>query len=303
MKKFLSLLILVIVIFGNLSLAQDFTGKYSLQSEMGEMQLELKNINNNTFIGELAGNGNVFSVRGIIQNSVLAGTVGDKLDCLIFEASLNDGELIFTMFEVDENGKAIAATSETLRFQRNHLKTDSTVKQTPKNEAAVIINNVNLSKQQIEEITKTYGVEPLPGKYWYDTNSGLYGVVGYPAYGFMFPGHKWGQLSRDASNGNTGVIVNNRELPQTEWAVWSYILGYWIQAGFYWLDEKGNAGYEGNPIPVVNLYLAAQQNAYQGRGGSGDNFWSSRFSAGNYDSGNQRGYVSVPGYGPVGYGF
>ena len=81
------------------------------------------------------------------------------------------------------------------------------------------------------------------------------------------------------------------------------MLGYWIQMGSYWLDEKGNAGYEGNPTPLVNLYLAARQNAYQGRGSTGDNFWSSRFSAGNYDSGNQRGYVSVPGYGPVGYGF
>ena len=42
---------------------------------------------------------------------------------------------------------------------------------------------------------------------------------------------------------------------------------------------------------------------YNGQGGSGDNFWSTRFSAGNYDSNNQRGYVSVPGYGPIGYGF
>jgi hypothetical protein len=35
---------------------------------------------------------------------------------------------------------------------------------------------------------------------------------------------------------------------------------------------------------------------------SGDNFWSTPFSAGNHDPGNQRGYVSVPGVGPVGYG-
>jgi len=41
----------------------------------------------------------------------------------------------------------------------------------------------------------------------------------------------------------------------------------------------------------------------RGGGGGGDNTWSTRFSAGNYDNDNSRGYVSVPGYGPVGYGF
>jgi len=118
----------------------------------------------------------------------------------------------------------------------------------------------------------------------------------------MLAGHEFGKLDRKASNGNTGVIINGRELPQSEWVVWSQLLGYWIQPGSYWLDQNGNAGYEGNPIPVVNLYVAAQRNAYTG-GGGGDNFWTSRFSAGNYDSGGQRGYVSVPGHGPVGYGF
>jgi hypothetical protein len=107
----------------------------------------------------------------------------------------------------------------------------------------------------------------------------------------------------NASNGNTGVYTNGRHLPYTEWVVWSKLLGYIIQPGRYWLDANGNAGYEGVPIPFENLYLAAKRNAYRGPGGGGDNSWSTRFGAGNYDSGNQRGYVSVPGHGPVGYGF
>jgi hypothetical protein len=120
----------------------------------------------------------------------------------------------------------------------------------------------------------------------------------------MLAGHRFGKLDASASNGNSGVFVNGRHLPQSEWLVWSQLLGYVIQPGRYWLDDSGNAGYEGNPTPTENLYLAAQRNAYRtGGSGSGDNFWSSRFGAGNYDSGNQRGYVSVPGHGPVGYGF
>jgi hypothetical protein len=167
----------------------------------------------------------------------------------------------------------------------------------------IIINGTPLSDAQITEIETLYGVKPKPGNYWYDSKSGLYGVIGYAAFGFMLPGHEFGELQRSASNGTTSVVVNGRELPYNEWLVWSQVLGYPIQPGFYWFDHLGNAGYEGNPIPTVNLYQTAQQNAMQGQWEGGDNFWSTRFSSGNYDRGNTRGYVSVPGYGPVGYGF
>ncbi len=167
----------------------------------------------------------------------------------------------------------------------------------------VKINGITLSESQIGNLEQMYGVRPLPGNYWYDSRSGLYGVVGYPAFSFMFAGHQFGTLDANVSNGDTNVFVNGRELPQSEWTVWSQMIGYGIQPGSYWMDHNGNAGYVGNPMPTVNLFMAARQNPYGGQGGGGDNFWSSRFSAGNYDSGNQRGYVSVPGHGPVGYGF
>ena len=167
----------------------------------------------------------------------------------------------------------------------------------------ITINGTTLSDSEVAELERAYRVKPQPGRYWYDANSGLYGVVGFPSFGFMLPGHNFGKLSRSVSNGDTGIVINGRELPQVEWAIWSRLLAYAIQPGSYWLDANGNAGHQGNPIPIVNLYVAARQNAYRGGAGGGDNFWSSRFSAGNFDSGNTRGYVSVPGYGPVGYGF
>ena len=167
----------------------------------------------------------------------------------------------------------------------------------------VIINGRNLTNQEVRALTEQYGEQPEPGEYWYDAASGLYGVQGHQAFGFMLPGHDFGPLSRDASAGTTLVLINGRELPQAEWLIWSYLLGSPIQAGMYWLDDQGNAGYAGDPQPQINLFSLAQNNTYVGQGGSGDNFWSSRFSAGNYDTNNQRGYVSVPGHGPVGYGF
>jgi hypothetical protein len=165
----------------------------------------------------------------------------------------------------------------------------------------IVINGNALSPDQLVQLENQYQVKAQPGNYWYDSKSGLYGVVGQAAYGFMYPDHDFGELDRYASGGNTGVIINGRELPQLEWVVWSQVLGYWIQQGSYWFDANGNAGYEGNPTPVVNLYVAASQNGYGGNSG-GDGFWSTRFSAGNSYAGNQTGYVSLPGGGIVGYG-
>jgi hypothetical protein len=212
---------------------------------------------------------------------------------------INDNAITIVAAQTDMYNQPVMASAQTLTLQ----KESAPIVQSVSSDRRLIINGIPLSKTQIAELEKTYGVKPKPGNYWYDTKSGLYGVSGYQAYGYMYPNHDFGPLQRNASNGNTKVIVNGRELPQDEWAIWSYILGYWIQPGSYWFDSEGNAGYEGNPVPVVNMFTAAKQNTYNGKGSGGDNFWSTRFSAGNYDSGNQRGYVSVPGYGPVGYGF
>jgi len=128
----------------------------------------------------------------------------------------------------------------------------------------VMINGRSLSSEQMVELERMYRVKAQPGNYWYDAKSGLYGIVGQPSYGFMYPDHDFGKINRNASMGNTGVVVNGRELPQAEWAVWSQVLGYWINPGRYWFDFRGNAGYEGNPIPLVNFYVAARENNYKG---------------------------------------
>ena len=165
-----------------------------------------------------------------------------------------------------------------------------------------MVNGQALTARQIRELRAQYKVEPRPGEYWYDARSGLYGMVGMPAVGFMSPGHDFGELAASASAGQTNVFVNGRNLPQAEVMVLSALWGTYIQPGRYWLDGAGNVGYEGVPIPVGNLYALVQAQGTMG-GGGGDNFWNSRFSAGNYNADNSQGYVSVPGHGPVGYGF
>jgi hypothetical protein len=168
---------------------------------------------------------------------------------------------------------------------------------------AVVINGAALTRRQSEEFVQRYGVAPVPGSYWYDSKSGLWGLAGQAAAGFLLAGHDFGALARNASNGNTSIFLNGREMPQGEVLVFGALAGP-IAPGRYWLDGQGNYGYEGMAIPVGNLYvMAAAAGSYGGGGGGGgDNFWSSRFARGNSSADNSMGYVSIPGTGTVTYG-
>jgi hypothetical protein len=69
-------------------------------------------------------------------------------------------------------------------------------------------------------------------------------------------------LRPDASRGSTFVWVNGRRLPWQDLIALQQLTGP-IQPGRYWLDARGNAGYEGGPA-LVNL----QQLAARGRNSS-----------------------------------
>lgn len=283
--------------------AQDFAGSYQARTANGVLDLTLRTGGSGNYLGSLVAGENRFAIEGRIQDGVLMGIVGDELDGIVFQARLEGNRLTFVMMESDDYGNPIPASGQRFVLVKGEAEPPTLQDSKQEETGKIIINGIALSPAQVAEIKKTYGVEPRAGNYWYDARSGLYGVKGYAAFGFMLAGHDFGKLEENASSGNTGIFVNGRQLPLNEYTVWSYIVGNWIQPGRYWLDDKGNAGYEGSAVPLINLYVAARNNAYRGKGAAGDNFWSTRFSAGNYDSGNTRGYVSVPGYGPVGYGF
>jgi hypothetical protein len=71
--------------------------------------------------------------------------------------------------------------------------------------------------------------------------------MGAPALGQLAAGlGLGGPTPQNASNGNTGVIVNGRELRQTE--VNQIIQTYGkVYRGRFWLNAQGLAGYEGQP--------------------------------------------------------
>ncbi len=302
---------LLLSLWPGLIWSQDFSGSYQLQQDEGAITVKIVQDPKGAITGVMHADGTEYALKGKQQGESATGTLSATDETLRFTARFIKGMLALTL-SAPSAQPGSQADSETLIFQRTPKPATSQSSLPTQNKpppkamdkpGTVKINGVTLSQDQINGLHQAYGAKPLPGNYWYDAKSGLYGVIGFQAFGFMRPGHEFGKPDPNASRGNTGVFVNGRQLPQSEWGIWSQILGYMIQPGRYWLDANGNAGYEGNPIPTENLYLAAQRNAYRGGGHGGSDTWSSRFSSGGYDSGGERGYVSVPGYGPVGYGF
>jgi len=157
----------------------------------------------------------------------------------------------------------------------------------------VFINQREITPRQLEIIKRLYGAAP-PGHYWYDARSGLYGKVGFEAAGYIHPGLDFGPLEPNASNGNTGLFINGRELNMIEAMFFQRICGGIFQ-GRWWLDgETGNVGMEGMPIPMTNLTTALQQAQFD-RSGYGGYRW--RNNMHNLRDGHDNGcaWVNIPG--------
>jgi hypothetical protein len=86
--------------------------------------------------------------------------------------------------------------------------------------------------------------------------NGSWGQKGGPTEGFIMPGlNLGGPLREDASNGDTGVFINGRQLHRVDVAR-LMLLGP-VNKGRCWMDAQGNIGLEGQP-PFANIWVAVQ---------------------------------------------
>jgi hypothetical protein len=97
-------------------IAQDFSGKYLMQTGNGELVLLLEHKGGGNYGGSISGNGNTFLLQGSIQNRVLQGTTGDDLNPVMFIAELNGGVLTLVMAETDAANQPVLSTAQTLVF-------------------------------------------------------------------------------------------------------------------------------------------------------------------------------------------
>jgi hypothetical protein len=134
---------------------------------------------------------------------------------------------------------------------------------------SVFINGARLSDDQLHSIEQTYRVNVPDGHYWYDRVCGAWGMEGGPQAGIAVAGlDLGGPLRPDASNGNTGVFVNGRELHMLDVQRLSALVGNVIP-GRWWVDARGNFGPDGWPM-VGNLFMIGQARVAGAGGPSGE---------------------------------
>ena len=130
------------------------------------------------------------------------------------------------------------------------------------------VNNQALDARTVQLLVRAYG-QILPGAYWYDPMSGLWGVMGGPSIGRIRPGLRLGgRLSANASGGGhgrmTAVFVNGREFHPQEYFYLKALFGV-VVPGRYWLGPDLVGGLEGRAASFDLKRAAAQ------RGGGGYN--------------------------------
>jgi hypothetical protein len=126
----------------------------------------------------------------------------------------------------------------------------------------VVVNGKKLGAKSLKRLERRFGIRVVNGRYWYDSRSGLWGERGGPALGQIPPRLELGgSLSRKASRGQTGVLVNGREITRVELRFVESVCGR-VESGSYWLEPDGRAGREGSGRTLCSL-------ASGGSGGGG----------------------------------
>lgn len=151
----------------------------------------------------------------------------------------------------------------------------------------VHVNGVRLPGEIVAALEEAYRTSIAEGRYWYDPHSGLWGRQGGPTVGRIQAGLDFGAvLPEDASDGDTWVVVNGRRLPALELLMLQRLVGF-VMPGRYWLDDGGNAGFEGGPA-LVNLVVAHRRS--QGAAGG----WNRNTPGGNWGGDGECSYYSHP---------
>lgn len=127
----------------------------------------------------------------------------------------------------------------------------------------VVVNGQALGPQDVQNLQSIVG-QVWPGRYWYDTVSGLWGYEGGPAMGQIASGLQAAPLASNASGSGTGTFVNGREIHPIEYKRIADAYGY-VLPGRFWMDANFTAGYEGGP-PAFSL---AGSGGSGGQGGGG----------------------------------
>ena len=207
--------------------AQSLTGTYTGETEDGEpLTLNLEEHSDKTISGTMTGTGNVSHLSGRIDGSGVTGTAtvpgyaqpirfglrrqGEQQ--LIMTATAGSEAMPPQVFTRTGAASSAAATPNVRKTPQPPTNRESNGES-----GGVRVNGVAVPADVLRAYEQRYRLRIIPGDYWYDKMNGSWGQKGGPAEGFIVAGlNLGGPLREDASNGDTGVFINDRQLHRVD---------------------------------------------------------------------------------------
>ncbi|XP_065856992.1 extra-large guanine nucleotide-binding protein 1-like isoform X2 [Euphorbia lathyris] len=112
----------------------------------------------------------------------------------------------------------------------------------------VYVNSQPLSQQELSLLQRCHfpPKKLKPGYYWYDKVSGFWGKEGHKPCQIISPElHIGGRMRKEASNGNTNVLINNREITKPEFLMLQLIGVKCEGTTHFWVSADGSYQEEG----------------------------------------------------------
>ncbi|WOG82375.1 hypothetical protein DCAR_0101539 [Daucus carota subsp. sativus] len=203
----------------------------------------------------------------------------EKEACLVCNAKYCSSCVVRAMGSMPEGRKCITCIGRRIHESRRaslgkssrmlrHLLTDDGVKQIMSHEVScevnqvppelVIVNGKPLCREELSQLLGCPNPprKLKPRKYWYDKQSGLWGMEGEKPCQIITPQLDVGNpIMRNASNGNTKILVNNREITKRELWVMQRAGIHCEGQPHFWCSADGSFQEEGQKNVIKRIWF------------------------------------------------
>ena len=253
-------------------IADPYTGTFTGLLEGEEYQLSISGNGGGQYEGKLRVDGLIMSLNARRFGDRIAGRIGVADDSFEFVAKLQGSALLLQ----DEDGVSILFRRDT--GSENSTGSKQADNKVQPGQRQVYVNRVRLDAATLQAIESRGQVPIADGRYWYDVNTGAWGVEGGPTAGLINPGMPLPtSMPSDISGGGTGIYINGREIHPLDQQALYQLFGVTYQGNF-WMDSQGYIGYVGGPA-IANILQASQAARSSGGDGSVTHGYDSTYGA------------------------